>query len=159
MINNTLLIIDVIIKEGRDLIPKDFSMFSSNKEGTSDPYVNLSLDGTHYGTTRVEKNTLKPRWNYQVPIITLDTEKANHIFSDDSNTGGVLKFEVFDSDIIKDDPMGVVNVPLQSFLTKPKDPSLVRGEWYKIETGEPHDKSYCEDASGELLLKIKITTT
>ena len=127
--NNTSLSIDVIIKEGRDLIPEGFSMFSSQKEGTSDLYVNLSLDGTHYGTTRVEKNTLKPKWNYQVPIITLDTDKANHIFSDDStyvrtyvrSTGGVLKFEVFDSDIIKDDPMGVVNVPLQSFLTNPKD--------------------------------------
>lgn len=148
------LSIDVIIKEGRDLVPKDFSTFSSNSKGSSDPYVRLSIDGVTYGSTRVQKKTLKPKWNYQVPIIELNSEKASQIL----NGGmGVLKFEVIDSDMFKDDPMGVVNVPLQPFLTKEKDLSLVKGEWYKVEKGEPDDKSYCEDASGELLLKIKVT--
>ena len=147
------LSIDVTIVEGRDLVAKDFKLFSSKKKGTSDPFVKLIFNGRLYGRTNVKKKTLYPKWNQKIKTIKLASKQANSIVT---SGRGFLTFQVFDEDTFKSDSMGVVKISLQSLLNE-ENSSGSNGKWYPVETGRPGDQSYCKKASGELLLKITLS--
>ena len=80
--------ISIKVIEARDLIAADAG-------GTSDPYVKIEFDGKVYKTgTRFK--TLDPVWNEKFEYVTLGT-----------NTQGILRFEVFDYDLVgSDDALG-----------------------------------------------------
>merc|ERR1711904_355057 len=84
-------------------------------KATSDPYIVVKVDGwREIHKTKVKQNTLDPKWDETVEFKLLPGEIS-------------LTFELFDSDIDADDPMGITTfevinteIPKQKSLTGSK---------------------------------------
>lgn len=124
--------IHVSVQEGRNLAIKDKGLFG--RKGSSDPFVELRLDKIKVKSDVIKK-TLDPKWN-MLPVDLGTTTESNH---------KAVKITIFDYDVLGDDFMGVVRIPVSSLhkagpgthewwmkLTPSKDPSYagckVQGE-------------------------------
>lgn len=104
------LIAELTILQGKDLISMD-------RNGFSDPFCIVSLNGKKVFTTSVKKKTLFPKWN---EMVTMEMKQEDTI----------LTIDVFDKDMISKDFLGKVT------LTGEKLKELsVKGtaEWFKLE--------------------------
>lgn len=104
------LIAELIILQGKDLAAMD-------RNGFSDPFCIVSMNGKKVFTTSVKKKTLFPKWN---EMVTLEMKQ------DDTT----LTIDVFDKDMISKDFLGKVT------LTGEKLKELsVKGtaDWFQLE--------------------------
>ena len=97
--------IDVRIMEGKNLTNKDTF-------GKSDPYVVVSLEGRKYKTS-TKKNSLSPKWEEKFSFMVTD-EKTSQ-----------LQLQLFDDDLISDDPMGHYSISLAGLVK-----GQVSDNWY-----------------------------
>jgi Ca2+-dependent lipid-binding protein len=102
--------VTLTIIKGSSLKAMDSSMFS--KKGSSDPYVKiLCRDNTTnklevLGKTKTVKKTLNPEW------------KSEHAFLLTDHHSSIITLTLWDHDSTSgDDPMGIVTLPLASFLS------------------------------------------
>jgi len=154
-------LLKVTVVQGRRLVVRDFK--------TSDPYVILKL-GNQKVKTKVINSCLNPIWNEELTLPLTDPV-------------GVLKLEVFDKDRFKaDDEMGHAEVSLQPLLSAARlrqilgvategttlrkvipdsDNCLAMDSSIKWVSGEVVQDVWlrlCEVESGEIELKLKLTT-
>jgi hypothetical protein len=133
----TMCRIDIEILQGRDLVAKDKNIFG--KYVSSDPYVKVRHGNAIVGQTRIAPKTLNPKWNSEIFSLCMPHEAFEKHDSVDCC--------IYDHDhLSKDDPMGVVTVP----LTWSKYSSKL--EWYPVMKGSRDE--FCADARGEVLVKI-----
>ena len=153
----------VKVLQGRNLVAKDTNIFGTKT--TSNPYVKVYLGSmrTPLGQTRTVFKALDP--DFGTPPVTKTSITSNWGSGNASNTNSFERVilvrslsdykyvlcHIFDHDVIsKDDSMGTVTIPLPDM----HDLRLVN--WYKVEFGD--GDMYCENASGELLVKMEIKT-
>ncbi|KAK7104209.1 hypothetical protein V1264_018965 [Littorina saxatilis] len=104
------LIAELTIMQGKDMVAMD-------RNGFSDPFCIVSMDGKKVFTTSVKKKTLFPKWN---EIVTLEMK----------NEGSLMTIDVFDKDMISKDFMGKVTLTAE----KLKELSLKGGaDWIPLE--------------------------
>ncbi|XP_076463535.1 extended synaptotagmin-1-like isoform X2 [Babylonia areolata] len=104
------LIAELTILQGKDLVAMD-------RNGFSDPFCIVSMNGKKVFTTSVKKKTLFPKWN---ELVTLEMKEE----------GSVMTIDVYDKDMISKDFMGKVT------LTPEKLKELsIKGaaEWFPLE--------------------------
>ncbi|XP_041353742.1 tricalbin-3-like isoform X2 [Gigantopelta aegis] len=103
-------ILELTILQGKDLVPMD-------RNGFSDPFCVLMVDGKKVFTTNIKKKTLFPKWN---ETVTLELPAEDTAFA----------IEVYDNDVIGKDFMGKV------VLTVERLKQLVikgKAEWFTLE--------------------------
>ena len=103
----------VTVIRGRNLIIMDPNLIGSG--GSSDPLVKIKIDGHKSQRTKTIKKNLNPVWNETLKFEYVDDESLS------------LDIVVEDEDLVKNDFMGKVIVPLGSFENK----KAVR-KWYKL---------------------------
>ena len=132
--NSSGLVLRVQVLKGRGLAAKD-------KNGTSDPYLVLTLGDAKQATSVVSK-TLNPEWNqsFEFPVVTADS--------------ALLEVICWDKDRFKKDYMGEFDVILEDLFnagsTTPAE------KWVKLEgrRGGKKRKKKSDDVTGEVLLKF-----
>ena len=132
----TGLVLRVQVLKGRGLAAKD-------KNGTSDPYLVLTLGDAKEATSVVSK-TLNPEWNqtYEFPIVTADS--------------ALLEVICWDKDRFKKDYMGEFDVILEEIFnggsTTPSE------KWIPLEgrRGGKKKKKKSDDVKGEILLRFSL---
>lgn len=103
----------VTLIRGRNLIIMDPNLIGSG--GSSDPLVKVRLQGVKSQRTKTIKKNLNPVWNETMKFEYVEDESLS------------LEFIVEDEDLVKNDFMGKVIVPLGPFQNK----KAVR-KWYKL---------------------------
>lgn len=103
----------VTVIRGRNLIIMDPNLIGSG--GSSDPLVKIKISGHKSQRTKTIKKNLNPVWNESLKFEYVDDESLS------------LDIVVEDEDLVKNDFMGKVIVPLGSFENK----KAVR-KWYKL---------------------------
>jgi hypothetical protein len=103
----------VTVIRGRNLIIMDPNLIG--RGGTSDPMVKLRVDGFKTQKSNVIKKNLNPVWNETLTFEYLEDPSLS------------LEVDVEDEDLVKNDFMGKVVIPLRSFENK----KAVR-KWYKL---------------------------
>jgi tellurium resistance protein TerZ len=133
------LVIDIEVKQGKGLVPKDRKLESVGQATTSDPFVKVYGGKTFLGKTKVIFKTLDPVWNQQFQL-TLGVDETHQLLE---RSGAVnLEFRIFDFDHGKDhDSMGIVRIPVHCT----DSPST---KWYKVIPGKGRFK--CTNARGHL---------
>lgn len=128
---------------GRNLVPMDHAYKLFGKMTTSDPYVMVSLGPNLVGKTPFVPKTLNPVWPNKVFRMTV-LPKSIEIYK-------TLECLIYDYDYkASDDPMGTVYVPIpEQYNTK-----ITR--WYEVQQGR--GETYCENATGELLVEIEVVS-
>jgi len=135
--------IKITVLEGRNLVAKDTSMLGTPT--TSDPYV-IVQHGSHIlGKTTTVYQTLDPKWipshaplEEMISPVALGMNRYMHLL-------------IFDYDTLaSDDPMGMVHL----FLPNNVQTTTQFTKWYPVEVGSGNH--YCDDAQGELLVKVEI---
>ncbi|KAI5244212.1 hypothetical protein E4T42_07145 [Aureobasidium subglaciale] len=123
------LVLRVQVLEGRNLAPKD-------KNGTSDPYLVITLGDAREATSVIDK-TLNPKWNqtFDLPISGISSL--------------LLEAVCWDKDRFSKDYMGEFDVALEDIFTNAHTP-----KWYKLESRKSGRKK--SHASGEVLLKFSV---
>ncbi|TIA37224.1 hypothetical protein D6C83_06562, partial [Aureobasidium pullulans] len=123
------LVLRVQVLEGRNLAPKD-------KNGTSDPYLVITLGDAREATSVIDK-TLNPKWNqtFDLPISGISSL--------------LLEGVCWDKDRFSKDYMGEFDVALEDIFTNGQTP-----KWYKLESRKSGRKK--SNASGEVLLKFSV---
>ena len=129
--------LEVQILQGRNLVAKDKNIFG--KWSTSDPYVKV-VHGNHIvGRTKIISKTLNPVWKDEIFTVRISQEAL------EANKS--VKFRIYDYDALSaDDSMGEIVIPLLTTQNYSKT------MWYRVSNGS--DEHYCENASGELLVKV-----
>lgn len=130
------LVLRVQVLKGRALAAKD-------KNGTSDPYLVMTLGDAREATSVVSK-TLNPEWNqtFEFPVNTADS--------------ALLEVICWDKDRFKKDYMGEFDVILEDVFnagsTTPAE------KWIKLEgrRGGKKRKKKSDDVTGEVLLKFSL---
>ena len=118
------------ILQGRGLAPKDRNLLG--KHTTSDPYVEIWVDGDKKGVTKTVGKTLDPVWNNEMFELIIDGE----------NTPDIL-LKIWDEDRNSDpDAMGTVTlkIPCEKIDTT---------EWYEI----PKDSA--RNAKGDVQVRVQ----
>lgn len=102
------------ILDAADLIAVDSAFVG---KATSDPYIVVKVDGwREIHKTKVKQNTLDPKWDETVEFKLLPGEIS-------------LTFELFDSDIDADDPMGITTFEvINTEIPKQKKPYRIEEE-------------------------------
>lgn len=117
------MIVELTLLQGKDLMSMD-------RNGFSDPFCIVSLDGKKMYTTQVKKKTLFPKWNEQV---TLEMKQGDV----------TLMIEVFDKDMISKEFMGKLTLTVD----KLKELSIKEeAEWFTLERAK----------TGQLQLKCHV---
>ncbi|KAL2033109.1 hypothetical protein VTO58DRAFT_106281 [Aureobasidium pullulans] len=126
------LVLRVQVLEGRNLAPKD-------KNGTSDPYLVITLGDAREATSVIDK-TLNPKWNqtFDLPISGISSL--------------LLEGVCWDKDRFSKDYMGEFDVALEDIFTNGQ--TAQEPKWYKLESRKSGRKK--SNASGEVLLKFSV---
>ncbi|KAI4764089.1 hypothetical protein E4T52_01065 [Aureobasidium sp. EXF-3400] len=126
------LVLRVQVLEGRNLAPKD-------KNGTSDPYLVITLGDAREATSVIDK-TLNPKWNqtFNLPVSGISSL--------------LLEAVCWDKDRFSKDYMGEFDVALEDIFTNAN--TFLQPKWYKLESRKSGRKK--SHASGEVLLKFSI---
>lgn len=115
------------------------------------PYVTLYYNGKQYGQTQVIYKTLSPIWNKRFTI-KIGTDDAIHALQGHADFAS-LSLRIFDEDMISHDFMGESIVPLH-LETKLAEPQT---SWFPVGTGTGTGKLRCEDATGEIQVKLSVS--
>jgi hypothetical protein len=131
--------IQVQVLRGRDLVPRDKNLFG--KYVSSDPYVKVKHGEATIGKTKIIRKTLNPEWNSDIfSICLLSRALEMHRF---------IECEIYDHDqLSSDDPMGEIMIPL------PVSQNYSSTRWYPVANGTGNH--YCNDATGEILVKVEV---
>lgn len=126
------LVLRVQVLEGRNLAPKD-------KNGTSDPYLVITLGDAREATSVIDK-TLNPKWHqtFDLPISGISSL--------------LLEGVCWDKDRFSKDYMGEFDVALEDIFTNGQ--TAQEPKWYKLESRKSGRKK--SNASGEVLLKFSV---
>lgn len=117
---------------------------------TSDPYVQLYVDGKLVGRTGVKHKTLSPEWNEGFHV-HLSSETARRIESGDP-TVGLVTCLLLDRDFLTaDDNMGIVVLSL-SDVSKRGDAE--RDVWYPVRRGTVPGVAISDKVSGDVCLRV-----
>ncbi|KAL0479230.1 hypothetical protein AKO1_008051 [Acrasis kona] len=111
---------NIYISEGRNLIAKD-------KNGTSDPYFVVKINGEKKRRCDSVKKTLNPKWTYP----RFEEKECS------------MTVEVWDKDLLIDDFMGCVHIPL------PNAPYNI-DQWFELQKRTNKD-----EVSGEVHINIE----
>ncbi|KAL8611006.1 hypothetical protein ACOMHN_042622 [Nucella lapillus] len=104
------LIAELTMLQAKDLVAMD-------RNGFSDPFCIVSLNGKKVFTSSVKKKTLFPKWNEQVTV-------------EMKQEGSIMTIDLFDKDMISKDFMGKVTLTPE----KLKELSIKGGsEWFPLE--------------------------
>lgn len=133
--------IRVRVMMGRNLVPMDHEFKLFGKMTTSDPYVVVALGPNIVGKTDYVSKTLNPVWPNKVFRMTV-LPKSIEVYKQ-------IECQIYDYDYkASDDPMGTVYVPI------PEQYNTKVARWYKVHKGV--GETYCENATGELLVEIEV---
>ncbi|XP_047137306.1 extended synaptotagmin-2 isoform X1 [Hydra vulgaris] len=95
-------VLKIDILEAKNLIGKDTNLF---KDKTSDPYVLTKVGSKVVHKTPVIQKSLNPKWNKESVSIFIQIV-----------IGKKIKFELYDSDAIKDDEIGSTSLSLEKVV-------------------------------------------
>jgi stress response protein SCP2 len=139
------LTITLEILQGRNLVAKDRNLLG--KRSTSDPYIQLHIEGKLIGTTRVVPKTLNPVWNSRFEF-KLGADSAACLVQDEyrNEVRSGATITIWDHDKIgQHDIMGTVLMPFDPFQSETT-------KWYPV--GKGVGKNLCKNASGEIQIKV-----
>ena len=140
------IVVDIEIKQGRELCCKDRKLSKLGRLSSSDPFIKVYGGKTFLGKTKVIPDTVDPVWNERFQL-QLGVDDANYIL--ERNGSVKMEFRIFDHDRDKaHDPMGMVLIPINC-----REPPSTK--WYEVVPGKGRFR--CPNAKGHVEIFIAVS--